>query len=156
MKTLKDYINESCINENIVRDIKNKLKTVFQRVFSKGVKRFEENYKFLKDYVTDKKVIDAVKQYFDINRQSETGYVLGEYGGLVNLHNFVKNELLNISDIDKIKDYIKNSNSKDWKLTKVSSTNDCVWFVPALEAWGIDFDNIDEIDCITSYKEAYH
>ena len=156
MKTLKDYINESCINENIVRDIKNKLKTVFQRVFSKGVKSFEENSKFLKDYVTDKKVIDAVKQYFDINRQSETGYVLGEYGGLVNLHNFVKNELLNISDIDKIKDYIKNSNTKEWKLTKVSNTNDCVWFVPALEAWGIDFDSIDEIDCITSYKEAYH
>lgn len=156
MKTLKDYINESCINENIVRDIKNKLKTVFQRVFSKGVKSFEENSKFLKDYVTDKKVIDAVKKYFDINRQSETGYVLGEYGGLVDLHNFVKNELLNISDIDKIKDYIKNSNSKEWKLTKVSNTNDCVWFVPALEAWGIDFDSIDEIDCITSYKEAYY
>lgn len=156
MKTLKDYINESCVNENIVNDIKNKLKTVFQRIFSKGVKSFEENSKFLKDYVTNKKVVDEVKQYFDINRQAETGYVLGEYGGLVNLHSFVKNELLNISDIDKIKDYIKNSNTKEWKLTKVSNTNDCVWFVPALEAWGIDFDSIEEIDCITSYKEAYH
>jgi hypothetical protein len=148
MKNLKDFINESLVNENIINDIK----TVFKKVFSKGIKKFEENSKFLKDYVNRKEVIDEVKQSFDINNQEETGYVLGEYGGLINLHSFVKTELLDLSDISKIKDYIKSSNSKEWKLTKVSSTNDYVWFLPALEAWDIDFDSIDEIDCITSCK----
>jgi hypothetical protein len=152
MKNLVEFINESFVNEDIINDIK----TVFKKVFSKGIKKFEENSKFLKDYVSNKRVIDEVKQSFDINRQAETGYVLGEYGGLVDLHGFVKTELLDLSDISKIKNYIKSSNSKEWKLTKVSSTNDCVWFVPALEAWGIDFDSIDEIDCITSYKEVYY
>ena len=156
MKNLTTYLSESVVSEGKVSDVVNKVKTIFKKLFSKGVKSFEENSKFLKDYVTDKKVIDEVKQSFDINDQTETGYVLAEYGGLLNLYSFVETELLDISDIAKIKDYIKNSNSKEWKLTKVSSTNDCVWFVPALEAWGIDFDNIDEIDCITSYKEAYH
>lgn len=155
MKNLTTYLNESIVSEGKLSDLVNKLKTVFQRMFSKGVKSFEENSKFLKDYVTDKKVIDEVKQYFDINRQAETGYVLGEYGALLNLYGFVETELLNISDIAKIKDYIKNSNSKEWKLTKVSNNTDCVWFLPALEAWSIDFDSIDEIDCITSYKDAY-
>ena len=155
MKNLTSYLNESIVSEGKLSDVLNKLKTVFQKIFSKGVKSFEENSKFLKNYVTDKKVINAVKQSFDINDQLETGYVLGEYGGLVNLHSFVETELLNISDIDKIKDYIKTSNSKEWKLTKVSNNTDCVWFLPALEAWGIDFDSIDEIDCITSYKDVY-
>lgn len=155
MKNLTAYLNESIVSEGKLSDLVNKLKTVFKRMFSKGVKSFEENSKFLKNYVTDKKVIDAVKQSFDINRQAETGYVLGEYGALLNLYSFVETELLNISDINKIKDYIKNSNSKEWKLTKVANNTDCVWFLPALEAWGIDFDSIDEIDCITSYKDAY-
>lgn len=155
MKTLISYLNESIISENKLTDSLNKIKSVFKRVFSKGVKSFEENSKFLKDYVNRKEVIDEVKQSFDINDQTETGYILGEYGGLINLHGFVETELLDLSDISKIKDYIKSSNSKEWKLTKVSSINDYVWFVPALEAWGIDFDSIDEIDCITSYKEFY-
>lgn len=155
MKNLTAYLNESIVSEGKLSDALNELKTIFQKVFSKGIKKFEENSKFLKDYVTTKKVIDEVKQSFDINNQAETGYVLGEYGGLVNLRSFVETELLNISDIDKIKDYIKTSNSKEWKLTKVSNSNDCVWFLPALEAWGIDFESIDEIDCITSYKDAY-
>ena len=156
MKNLTAYLNESVVSEGKVSDAVNKVKTIFKKLFSKGVKSFEENSKFLKDYVTSKKVIDEVKQSFDINDQTETGYVLGEYGGLLNLYSFVETELLDISNIAKIKDYIKNSNSKEWKLTKVSNNTDCVWFVPALEAWGIDFDSIDEIDCITSYKEAYH
>lgn len=155
MKNLTVYLNESIVSEGKLSNIVNKVKTIFKKLFSKGVKSFEENSKFLKDYVTTKKVIDEVKQSFDINNQTETGYVLGEHGGLIDLYRFVEIELLDIADINKIKDYIKNSNSKDWKLTKVSSTNDCVWFVPALEAWGIDFNSIDEIDCITSCKEAY-
>lgn len=155
MKNLTTYLSESVVSEGKVSDVVNKVKTIFKKLFSKGVKSFEENSKFLKDYVTNKKVIDEVKQSFDINNQEETGYVLGEYGGLLNLDGFVETELLNLSDVTKIKDYIKNSNSKEWKLTKVSNNTDCVWFVPALEAWGIDFDSIDEIDCITSYKEFY-
>ena len=155
MKNLTTYLSESVVSEGKVSDVVNKVRTIFKKLFSKGVKSFEENSKFLKDYVTDKKVINEVKQSFDINDQTETGYILGEYGGLINLHGFVESELLDLSDISKIKDYIKSSNSKEWKLTKVSSINDYVWFVPALEAWGINFDSIDEIDCITSYKEFY-
>ena len=149
MKSLEEFVKE-----NIMQDAKNKIKSVFQKVFSKGVKKFEENSNFLKDYVTDKKVVNTVKQSFDINNQAETGYVLGEHGGLIDLCGFVETELLNLSDVTKIKDYIKNSDNKEWKLTKVSNSNDCVWFVPALEAWGIDFDSIDEIDCITSCRES--
>lgn len=155
MKNLIEYLNESIVSEGKLSDVVNKVKTIVKKLFSKGVKSFEENSKFLKDYVTTKKVVDEVKQSFDINNQIETGWVLAEYGGLFNLYSFVETELLNISDIKKIKDYIKSSNSKEWKLTKASDINDYVWFLPALEAWGIDFDSIDEIDCIASFNEAY-
>ena len=50
-----------------------------------------------------------------------------------------------------LKDVIKKS-----KVFKLSDVDDnFVWYMPAFDILGIDFEDINELECIKSYKDFY-
>ena len=113
----------------------------------------KDTTRFLKKYVNEYEAKSNVARSFDINKQDETGYVLGEYGAFQDTWELVHIDQLTYKNVDEIFDYLRSGGSKDWKISKVYQ--DFIWFLPALEAWGIDFDDINEEECIKSFLEVY-
>lgn len=149
MKNLNDYLSESLVNENKLDTIKTKIKAEFKRLFSKGVREWNKETEWLNSFTTSNDVKEYIKKHFDINDQENTAYELEEYGGLVDLESFVETRFLPLSDVNKIISYIKNG-SNDWRVSSVDE--DFVWFLPALKAWSIKFEDLDERACIDSCK----
>ena len=139
-----------CLNESILSDLKNGVQSILAKIFSS--KQINKRHKFLSEFISDNAV--KINKYFDITNQIETGYELGEYGILDNIEDIIK-----ILDVVRniqirphdLKDVIKKS-----KVFKLSDVDDnFVWYMPAFDILAIDFEDINESECIKSYKDFY-
>ena len=97
---------------------------------------------------------NSIDKYFDITDQIGTGYELGEYGILdsiedrIEMLDVIKNIQIKPNDL---KDVIKKS-----KVFKLSNVDDnFFWYMPAFDILAIDFEDINELECIKSYKDFY-
>ena len=139
-----------CLNESILSDLKNGVQSILAKIFSS--KQINKRHKFLSEFISDNAV--KINKYFDITNQIETGYELGEYGILDNIEDII--EILDVVrniqiKPNDLKDVIKKS-----KVFKLSDVDDnFVWYMPAFDILAFDFEDINESECIKSYKDFY-
>ena len=139
-----------CLNESILGDLKNGVQSILAKIFSSN--QIDKLHKFLSQFISDNAV--KIDNHFDITDQIGTGYELGEYGILdsiedrIEMLDVIKNIQIKPNDL---KDVIKKS-----KVFKLSNVDDnFFWYMPAFDILAIDFEDINELECIKSYKDFY-
>lgn len=149
MKSLAQFLSESEeVNESLLDKIGNTIQALLNaRTFS----IFKKLENFLSSYVKEDSVVQSVKTSFSKDNQSDTGVVLGEYGGLEYIPRTgdIYDEL-SIRQTNTVRSFMKQS--KKWMVCK---DDNFAWFLPALEAWGIDVNELDEREVIESYSSCY-
>lgn len=149
MKTLSQFLSESKeVNESVLDKIGNAVQALLHaRTFS----IFKKHEIFLIDYVKEDSVVQYVKTHFNKANQADTGVVLGEYGGLEYIPGTGDAyDELRPEQANAVRSFMKQS--KKWIVCK---DDDFAWFLPALEAWGIDVNELDEREVIESYSSCY-
>lgn len=142
MKDLKEYLAEGFMS-----DVKNKIKDVLTKIKNcRTYKELQDHEKWLEKFTSERETITRVTNDFDITNQEETGVVLGEYGGLEDL---LEGENT-YSKANSLRELM--SQSSKWQLCK---NNEYAWFLPALEAWGINVEELDENAVIESFRSCY-
>lgn len=145
MKNLTQFINES-----ILSNLKNSVKSIFAKIFS--AKEIDKQHEFLNDFIFDNAI--KIDNYFNITDQIGTGYELAEYGILDTIEDIIQilDEVRNIQiKPNDLKAVINKS-----KVFKLSDVDDnFVWYMPAFDILKIDFKDINESECIKSYKDFY-
>lgn len=149
MKTLVQFLSESQeVNESLLDKIGITIQALLHaRTFS----LFKKHENFLTSYVKEYSVVQSVKTSFSKDDQLNTGVVLGEYGGLEYIPGTGDAyDDLNPGQTNAVRSFMKQS--KKWMVCK---DDNFAWFLPALEAWGIDVNELDEGEVIESYSSCY-
>ncbi len=143
MKNLSEYLNES-----ILSDLKNGVRSILAKIFTSN--QINKQHKFLSEFISDNAA--TINKFFDITDQIETGCELGEYGILDNIEDII--EILDVVRNIQIKPRDLKDVIKKSKVFKLSDVDDnFVWYMPAFDILGIDFEDINEEECIKSYKD---
>ena len=139
-----------CLNESILDDLKNGVRSILAKIFSSN--QINKRHKFLSEFILDNAA--TINKFFDITDQRETGYELAEYGVLDRIEDIV--EMLDVIRNIQIKPQDLKDVIKKSKVFKLSDVDDnFVWYMPAFDILAIDFEDINEEECIKSYKDFY-